>query len=274
MRCDEYFPDGGCEECDLTGCTVCKNPADNVHGNGLCASCGNGFVFHEESKSCVQCNVLYGMCEECDKNGCTVCQNPVAVMRDGECKACSDAYYSGCTECNATSCTRCSGEECCGRGEKIIYVNGRTKCGSCKDFDEACSECTSTECVSCEGNLIMNPMTKKCTPCKELFDGCGKCSTDVCEACTDSSWNLTQNGCYDSKSSIYTPLTQDSHELVSEEAKKKSIAIMTIIIGCLAFIAVACMIAYFIVKTVAKRKPLQVDFEDNVFGEEVELQIM
>jgi len=243
--CSEHIPDGECLECSLTGCTKCFSDEIEILANGNCASCGNGFVFDDSSKSCVSCSALYGLCADCNEKECTACQEPSAILVGNKCVPCKDVYGQGCTECNSNACLACSDEKCCAEGEKIVYVDGASKCGTCKAFDDSCSECTVFGCVKCENGMVVDPNTNKCTPCEELFEGCSECSSDVCEACSNPKWKLTENGCYDPElsSPSYVPLNETS-ETGSQESKINIGLVVVIAIGCLLAVAVVCIIAF------------------------------
>jgi len=248
--CEEQVPGGECKECSLTGCTACVGEGSMILGNGLCASCGDGFAYDKSSKSCVPCSSLFGLCSHCTPRSCTVCQEPFAILVDNKCLACKDIYGPGCSECNDKECTRCNNDQCCDAGEMIVSVNGTTECSSCKVFDESCSYCSSTECLACEGDLVVDPITKKCTSCQTLFEECGTCNSDVCVTCKNPKWLFTDNGCYNPDLAV----NDRSQKLPASETATGSGVIIGVVIGCLVVVAIICAIVYIVVAKPFKGK--------------------
>jgi len=103
-----------------------------------------------------------------------------------------------------------------------------------------------------------------------MFDACGQCNADFCEACLYSGWALTGNGCY-------LP-TDDSAEKIHDSDLMENIKtvgiVLGVIVGCLVVAAIACGIAFVVMKKMPKSKAIEgAAFGDNEIDENNEMGV-
>ncbi|ELP85999.1 protein kinase domain containing protein, partial [Entamoeba invadens IP1] len=203
LKCNQgYYPlkvyPFTCELCNET----CKDKCNNL--TGICTSCVSGYVLKtQQDTSCESCTTFDPKCITCAENGVR------------SCVSCKDTYKPNpnggfCIQCDSTCLKGCDGTigiclTC--NNSYVPYLEPKTSCEKCTDFDSKCLACypnerkcfecisgfypsnkndeTQGKCIQCESTCLKcSPLSGNCTQCQSTYVFTSPHS-EMCESCAD-----------------------------------------------------------------------------------------
>ena len=183
-----------CNDCNKTGCVICKsiNECDNTRLK--CEACG----IHNKNVKKRVCN--HSLCNDCNASGCVVCKSINECKNIGlKCEVCNaynknvsrrDCNHSLCNDCNSSGCIVCKSIN---EYESIQYsdaeINHQSNdIGSYNNFSKPNSQSYGNKLCNTCGQYVKKLILRECKHetcenCKRFM--CTICSTDtkVCPSC-------------------------------------------------------------------------------------------
>ena len=142
------------------------------------------------------CTKFGSNCTDCSNTACTACKAGY-ILKNGQCKTCSDAFGSSCTSCSSSACTACSdgytlkNGKCvvaptCPANTVYVYADGKDLCvtqynmGDKTEFPVNVSGVTvvSTR-TECNANACCW-QGETAAPCDSINGGYSGCNRTVC----------------------------------------------------------------------------------------------